>query len=63
MQLDPRNWSFREYPPNSTIARLVGDNPVLLALNPPPQPKPPDVHDATELTLHVDIFSWTFFDE
>jgi hypothetical protein len=26
-------------------------------------PKSPDFHDATELTLHVDIFSWTGFDE
>jgi hypothetical protein len=61
---DARAWSVREYPTGSRIEIIVRENPKL-TVKPPPGAgaKLGDMHDAAELTLHVDIFSWTGFDE
>jgi hypothetical protein len=63
LNLDPRCWSPRDYPPGSRLRPAAAADP------PPPEAESParddaqrDLHDA-ELTLHVDIFSWTGFDD
>ncbi|OHT06045.1 hypothetical protein TRFO_05686 [Tritrichomonas foetus] len=64
---ESRNWSLREYPPNSKIMKCVTQFHQIIPQKSGPviqiEKKIEESKEAFELTLQKDIFSWTFFDE
>jgi hypothetical protein len=67
LNLDVRTWSARKYPPGSRIRALIRANRNLVAGEPPHDEQASQrvggTHDVAELTLHLDIFSWTGGDD
>ena len=61
-------WSLRKYPDSATILKVIRSCNNIVYKRPQltfqsPEKKIDESREAFELTLQMDIFSWTFFDE